>query len=126
MTDDPTPESADAAGGMSAAAGERIAPVRSLRPHRRRRTRRSLLAEWPLTLVLLIVGGGIALIGFASFRLGAVLISVGVLVGFVLRLVVPEGAVGMLAARSRALDLAILGSVGVMLAVLAFIVPAPS
>ena len=126
MTGTPTPESANAARDASAAAGERIAPVRPLAPHRRRRARRSLLAEWPLTIVLLVVGGGIALIAFASFRLGALLIAVGVLLGFALRLLLSERAIGMLAVRSRALDLSILGIVGIMLAVLAFIVPAPS
>lgn len=126
MTGDQPPTSAGGVPDPSAAAGERIAPVRPLGPRRRRRTRRSLLAEWPLTVVLLIVVGGVALIAFASFRLGAVLIAVGVLVGFVLRLSLSESAAGMLVVRSRTLDLSILGIVGVMLAILAFIVPAPS
>jgi hypothetical protein len=120
------PVSPSGGGAEEGVTGERLAPVQPLNPRRRRRTRRHILAEWPLTLVILVVAGGLALVAFASFRLGTVVIALGVLLGFVLRLTLSEQAVGMLAVRSRILDLAILGVIGVMLAVLAFIVPAPN
>ncbi|MEV7021002.1 DUF3017 domain-containing protein [Kitasatospora sp. NPDC093558] len=70
--------------------------------------------QWPITLVLLVVGAGLAVTWFADFKdgfkYGLLILGGGVLLGAVLRLVLPE--VGMLAVRSRFTDVIVLGFLG--------------
>jgi hypothetical protein len=93
--------------------------VRALRPRRRFR-------EWPLTAVLLVMAAAAAVIASDHFRRGAVLFSAAVLLAFFLRLLLPERDSGMLAVRSKPLDLGVLAALGLAFSFLAFAVPAPS
>lgn len=92
----------------------------------RRPRRRRWLAQWPITLVLIGVGIACALIAADYFRRGCVVLSASVLLAAFLRLLLPEKEAGMLAVRSRKVDAAVLGAMGLGLAVFTFWVPAPS
>ncbi|MGW4897010.1 DUF3017 domain-containing protein [Kitasatospora sp. NPDC004240] len=70
--------------------------------------------QWPISLVLLLVGAGLAVTWFADaeegFKYGLLLLGGGVLLGALLRLVLPE--VGMLAVRSRFTDVIVMTFLG--------------
>jgi len=88
-------------------------------PQRRR------LAQWPVSLVLLGVLAGLTTVAFGHFKRGAVVVGVSVLIGAVLRLALRERDAGLLAVRSRTLDVLTLGALGLALTVLAVVVPPP-
>ncbi|MFC9325422.1 DUF3017 domain-containing protein [Kitasatospora sp. NPDC057015] len=80
--------------------------------------------QWPITLVLTVVLTGLAVTVFADFqdgfKYGLMVVGSGILLGAVLRLLLPE--VGMLAVRSRFTDvivLLVLGSGIVLLTLVA-------
>ncbi len=96
-------------------------------------------APWPtLTrpyLVVLAIGGaGLALLGAVGqglvsaglFRVGAVLVAFAVVVAALLRAVLPQDHAGMLALRSRGVDVALYGVLGTAALVLAVVVPPPT
>lgn len=85
-----------------------------------------MLHQWPLGLVLLIMGVAVGFVALDQFRTGSVLLGVGVLTAFALRVVLPTARVGMLAVRTRTVDLIVLGSLGAGLLVFALWVPPPS
>lgn len=99
-----------------------LAPVMPLRPRRRR----DILSQWPITVVLLIVVVAVAFVALDEFRIGSLLLAVGVLVAFVLRLILPPARAGLLVVRSRPMDLVVLGLLGSALLVFALWVPPPS
>ena len=101
-----------------------LAPVTPLRPRSRRRGQ--MLAQWPLALVLLILLIAVAFVALDQFRIGSVVLAAGVLTAFVLRLVMSTTQIGMLAVRSRTVDLIVLGCLGGALLVFALWVPPPS
>lgn len=101
-----------------------LAPVTPLRPRSRRSL--DLLRQWPLILVLVVMGIAVGFVALDQFRVGSILLAVGVLAAFVLRLVLPAAQVGMLAVRGRSMDLIVLGSLGGALLVFALWVPPPS
>ncbi len=80
--------------------------------------------EWPLTLVVVGFLAGLAVVATNHFRRGGVLAGAAVLAGAVLRLVLPTRTAGLLAVRSRALDVLALGLLGVGLVALTLAVPA--
>ncbi|MFD3365810.1 DUF3017 domain-containing protein [Streptomyces albidoflavus] len=88
-------------GGGRAAAGDAPAPAR----------------QWPMLLVLSLVGLGLILTAFDVTRVGTLLIGVALLVGAGLRWWLPS--VGMLAVRSRFTDLVTYSVLGVVIVVLA-------
>ncbi|MGW1463012.1 DUF3017 domain-containing protein [Streptomyces sp. NPDC002308] len=100
-----TRDTARPEGGGRAASGDAPAPAR----------------QWPLLTVLVTAALGLLLVAtdpFAeAFRIGALLIGVALLVGAVLRWVVPS--VGMLAVRSRFTDLVTYGVMGTLIVLLA-------
>ena len=100
------------------ATGPGTRPPRSARP--------AWLSEWPATVVLLVVAVSLTVVALGHFRRGCVLLSFGVLLAFFLRLLLPHATAGMLAVRSRAVDLVVLGTLGLALSVLSFWVPPPS
>lgn len=79
--------------------------------------------QWPITLVLSVVGAGLAVTWFADFkdgfRYGLLILGCGVLLGAVLRLVLPE--VGMLAVRSRFTDVIVMGFLGASIVLLTLV-----
>ncbi|MEU7266413.1 DUF3017 domain-containing protein [Streptomyces albidoflavus] len=88
-------------GGGRAAAGDAPAPAR----------------QWPMLLVLSLVGLGLILTAFDVTRVGTLLVGVALLVGAGLRWWLPS--VGMLAVRSRFTDLVTYTVLGVVIVVLA-------
>ncbi|MDR6975539.1 hypothetical protein J2X68_002223 [Streptomyces sp. 3330] len=76
--------------------------------------------QWPIIVVLGIVALGLLVTALDVFRIGTILIGVGLLVGAVLRWLLP--GVGMLAVRSRFTDIVtytVLGAAIVLLALMA-------
>ena len=100
----------------------RDATVVPLRPEPRHR----ILRQWPIALVLLGVGVACAMIGMDSFRRGCVVLSASVLLAAFLRLLLSDADAGLLAVRSRRLDVTILLVMGLGLAVFSLWVPPPS
>jgi hypothetical protein len=81
--------------------------------------------QWPIAVVLLGVVIALGLVGFDYFRRGAVVLAGSVLLAAFLRLLLPDREAGLLVVRSRRVDVAVLGTLGVLLAVFAFWVPPP-
>lgn len=74
-------------------------------------------------VMLLLTLGGIALTVFVEWRLGVRFVGGSLLGLAALRLVMPAQQAGMLAVRSRAVDVALLVALGVLLIVLAGSIP---
>ncbi|MFE0803157.1 DUF3017 domain-containing protein [Streptomyces sp. NPDC058812] len=96
-----TRDTARPEGGGRAAAGDAPAPAR----------------QWPILLVIGLVGVGLLLTALDVFRVGTLLIGAALLVGAALRWVLPD--VGMLAVRSRFTDITTYGVLGLSIALLA-------
>lgn len=92
--------------------------VRSIEP-------RGWWRQWPIFVVLLGVGIALTLVALDYFRRGAVVLAGSVLLAAFLRLLLPDREAGLLVVRSRKVDVAILGVMGILLAVFAFWVPPP-
>lgn len=90
------------------------------------RHRRMSLRQWPITVVLIVVAVSMVLVATNHFRRGSVLLSAAVLIAAFLRLLLPKEDVGWLAVRARVTDVAVLGVLGVALAVLSLWVPEPN
>jgi len=88
--------------------------------------RHTILRQWPIALVLLGLGVACAMIAMDSFRRGCVVLAASVLLAAFLRLLLSDADAGLLAVRSRRLDVAILLVLGLGLAVFSLWVPPPS
>ncbi len=84
------------------------------------------LREWPIIVVLAGVAVAMILIALDSFRRGSVVLSASVLLAAFLRLLLPDSDAGMLAVRSKKIDVVTLGLLGVGITVFTFWVPPPS
>jgi hypothetical protein len=82
--------------------------------------------QWPSMLVLLGLVGSLLVVADDHFRRGSVLFAAFVVLAFFLRLILSDRDAGWLAVRSRAVDLACLGALGLSLSVFALVVPSPS
>lgn len=80
--------------------------------------------EWPIGLVVLVVLAALGIVAAGSFRHGCIVLAGAVVLAFFLRLLLPTADAGMLAVRSRSLDLLVLGVLAGTISVLAFLVPA--
>ena len=92
---------------------------------RRRRTS-GLLREWPITIVLIGVAVAMVFIALDSFRRGSVVLSASVLLAAFLRLLLPDADAGMLAVRTKKIDVITLGALGIGVTIFTFWVPPPS
>lgn len=81
--------------------------------------------QWPLALVLLGFIVGLIVLALYDFRVGSILIGGAVLLAGVLRLLLPKEMAGLLAVRSRTVDLVTVFSLGIALTVVAILVPPP-
>jgi multisubunit Na+/H+ antiporter MnhB subunit len=88
--------------------------------------RRVGVREWPTIRVLAVVGGAVAVVLTGRFRPGGVVVGGAVVLAVFLRLLLPRRDIGMLAVRSRGVDLVVLGGLGIAVSVLAFLVPTGS
>jgi hypothetical protein len=83
--------------------------------------RHKLLRQWPLVLVIGVIGIGLIVIAMHHFRWGSLAIASATLGAAFLRLVLPARRAGWLAVRGRVLDVATTGAIGIALMVLALI-----
>lgn len=86
----------------------------------------SRFREWPISLVLLGIVLSMIFVGTDHFRRGSLVLAVSVVLGTFLRLFLPEHQAGMLAVRSKTVDVAILALLGVGLTIFTLWVPAPN
>ncbi|MDH6135956.1 hypothetical protein P3T37_005375 [Kitasatospora sp. MAA4] len=77
------------------------------------------IRQWPITLVLAVVGLGLVITIYSGFRYGLLTIGAGLVLGAALRALVPE--VGLLAVRSRFTDVLVLLFLGTVIILLALI-----
>jgi hypothetical protein len=96
-----TRDTARPEGGGRAASGDLPAPAR----------------QWPVLLVLGLVGVGLLVTALDVFRVGTLLIGGALLAGAVMRWLLPS--VGMLAVRSRFTDIVTYGVLGLAIVLLA-------
>ena len=85
-----------------------------------------LRQEWPLAVSLGVVLLGLIVVASGHFRRGCVVLSFGVGLAFFLRLLLPSPEAGLLAVRSKRVDVAVLLFLALATSVLALWVPPPS
>ncbi len=90
------------------------------------RRRKARLSQWPLTLVFIGIGFSLIMIATDHFRRGSIGLAVSVLLAAFLRLFLSNSTAGMLVVRSKAVDVAVLGFLGLILTIFALWVPAPN
>ncbi|MEJ6493575.1 MAG: DUF3017 domain-containing protein [Actinomycetes bacterium] len=79
--------------------------------------------QWPILTVYVGILISLAVVVFVNFRSGAVLLSLNVLLAFLLRLRLPDSKAGWLRIRRRRVDLTVLATLGILLLILALVVP---
>lgn len=98
-----------------------MAEIHRLRPRRRR-----WWTQWPIAVVLAGVVASLAVVALDRFRLGSLMLAASLVLAFILRLVLPADQAGMLAVRSKRVDLVVLGTLAAALVVFALWVPPPA
>jgi hypothetical protein len=80
---------------------------------------------WPVVVVAagVLIGLVISVLGRDSWRLGGLVIGCALLVGAVIRVVLPRREAGLLAVRSRAFDILAMTIGGVAIIALAIAIP---
>ncbi len=81
--------------------------------------------QWPLALVLIGVATGLVVLAFGDFKQGALIMGCSVIFSGALRTVLTKDRAGLLAIRSRPIDLLTVYSLGIALTTLALLVPPP-
>jgi apolipoprotein N-acyltransferase len=76
-------------------------------------TRRVFAAQWPIVLVVVVFVVAFALAAANFWRRGALMISIGVSLAAVLRLVLSDDRAGLLVVRSKSSDFAATATVAV-------------
>jgi hypothetical protein len=77
-----------------------------------------LIRQLPLLAAILVVGLGLVLVTFGYWRRGLVVIGLALMGTALLRLLLPVRRVGLLAVRSRSVDVLMLAGTGLALTVL--------
>jgi hypothetical protein len=77
-----------------------------------------LVRQLPLLAAILVVGAGLVLVTFGEWRRGLVIIGLALMGAALLRLLLPLRRVGLLAVRSRSVDVLLMGGAGLALTVL--------
>ena len=98
-----------------------MAEVHRLRPRRRR-----WWSQWPIAVVLVAVGASLLVVALDRFRVGSLMLAASLVLAFVLRLILPADRAGILAVRSKRVDLIVLGTLAGTLVVFALWVPPPA
>jgi hypothetical protein len=79
--------------------------------------------QWPLALVLLGLASALIVLSFYDFRVGSVMLGAAIIFGGALRMVLPHDRAGLLAIRSRPIDLVTMFGLGIALTTVAVLVP---
>lgn len=85
--------------------------------------RKFLENQWPIASVYSGLLLALVVVVWVDFRIGAVLLALSVLWAFILRWKLSDAEVGLLLIRRRRVDLTVLATLGVILMVLAIVVP---
>ncbi len=85
-----------------------------------------LRRQWPIAVSLGVVLVGLLVVATGHFRRGTVLLSFGVTLALFLRILLSQEDAGMLAVRSKRVDVAVLAVLAVGTSLLALWVPPPS
>ncbi len=88
--------------------------------------RRRWWSQWPIAVVLAGVAAALVTVALDHFRAGSLMLAASLVLAFILRLVLPSDRVGMLAVRSKQVDLIVLGALALALVVFALWVPPPA
>ena len=86
----------------------------------------ALRRQWPLAASLAVVLAGLIVVASGHFRRGTLLLSFGVALALFLRLLLPGPDAGLLAVRSKKVDVAVLTILALATSLLALWVPPPS
>lgn len=81
------------------------------------------LNQWPLLVVLAVLGVAMVVLAGGHWRRGSFTVGAAVLLAAVLRGALPTSTAGLLAVRSKALDVAITLGAAVALLALTMVVP---
>ncbi|MDQ1248664.1 MAG: hypothetical protein QG597_3037 [Actinomycetota bacterium] len=87
---------------------------------------RSVARQWPITFVLTGISVSMMFVALDRFRVGAVLLAASVLLALLMRVVLTDPQAGLLAVRSRGVDVAVMGVLALALSVLSLWVPPPA
>lgn len=79
--------------------------------------------RWPLLLSVAFVVAGAAVAAFGYWRRAALLVAAGLLLGAVLRLVLPKSVAGLLVVRRRWIDVTVMAVMGAAIIAATLIVP---
>ena len=85
-----------------------------------------LRREWPLATSLAVVLAGLLVVATGHFRRGTVVLSFGITLALFLRILLPSDRAGLLAVRSKKVDVVVLAALAAATSVLALWVPPPS
>jgi len=85
----------------------------------------ALRRQWPILTVLSMIVVALVFVAADRFRVGSVLLALAVVYAVALRAALPDDVVGLLAVRSRRVDLIVLGVMAASLMILALWVPPP-
>jgi Na+-transporting NADH:ubiquinone oxidoreductase subunit NqrB len=84
-----------------------------------------LLNEVPVVVVLAVGAAGLVLTGQGYWRRGLLVVAASLLLAALLRLALPTRRAGLLAVRSKLVDVLTLGGFGSAMLLLASVVPPP-
>jgi hypothetical protein len=85
-----------------------------------------LRRQWPLASSLAVVVGGLLVVAGGHFRRGTLVLAFGVALALFLRILLPSAEAGLLAVRSKRVDVVVLATLALATSVLALWVPPPS
>jgi hypothetical protein len=91
--------------------------------HVRRPLLAGLVRQWPLFLVIVGVGVGLAMVALEHWRRGLVVIGLTLVLAALFRLLLPLPRLGFLAVRSRTIDATLTAGAGLTIAVIAMTLP---
>ena len=74
-----------------------------------------IVRQLPLLAAILVVGAGLVLVTFGAWRSGLVVVGLALLGAALMRLLLPVRAVGLLAVRSRSVDVVLRAGAGLAL-----------
>ena len=83
------------------------------------------LRQWPLLVVIVLVGVGLLLVAAEQWRRGLVLMGLALVLAGLFRLLLPVRRIGFLAVRSRPVDIALTTVAGAALVAVALAIPHP-